>query len=161
MHSQNIVPNGATPAEIGVRFIRRVCHRPEPGTGFLREFETWPEGFYPGAAKLLAELRKTYRIACVSNSNALHWARFGGFRDHFDVALSSDLLKLIKPDTPCFRQALVECETRANEVLFFDDAAVNVEAARSCGIQSFHVRDFDDLRLKVQELGLLPSRQPG
>lgn len=126
---------------------------------FLCEFATWPEGFYPGAIELLAELRKNYRIACLSNSNALHWARFDGFREHFDVSLSSHLLKLIKPDIACFRQALVACGTRASEVLFFDDAAVNVEAARSCGIQSFHVRDFDDLRLRVQELGLLPSPQ--
>lgn len=124
---------------------------------FLCEFKTWPQGFYPGAAELLAELRKNYRTACLSNSNALHWARFDGFREHFDVALSSHLLKLIKPDTACFQQALVECGTRASEVLFFDDAAVNVEAARSCGIQSFHVHDFDDMRRRVQQLGLLPS----
>lgn len=129
---------------------------------FLTEFETWPQGFYPGATELLAELRMTYKLACLSNSNVLHWARFGGFREYFDVALSSHLLRLIKPDFACFRQALVACEKAADEVLFFDDAALNVEAARACGIRSILVRDFDDVCVQVQTLGLLAHpRQSG
>lgn len=122
---------------------------------FLAEFEAWPQGFYPGAIELLAKLRMKYKLACLSNSNVLHWARFGGFRDYFDVALSSHLLRLIKPDFACFQQALLECGKTPDEVLFFDDATLNVEAARACGIRSILVRDFDDVCVQVQELGLL------
>lgn len=145
-----------SPADFARDFVTELALGCTPAD-FIREFETWPEGFYPGATELLAELRGNYTIACLSNSNAIHWARFDGFREHFDVALSSHLLKLIKPDAACFRQALVACSAHAGEALFFDDAAVNVEAARECGIRSFHVRDFDELQITVQELGLLPS----
>lgn len=143
-----------TPEAFALSFVAELELRCTP-VEFLEEFETWPEGFYRGAAELLAKLRTKYKLACLSNSNALHWARFGGFHGHFDVALSSHLLHLIKPDAACFRRALTECETAADEVLFFDDAIPNVEAARSCGIRAFHVRDFDDVRLKIEELGLL------
>jgi len=127
---------------------------------FLSEFAGWPEGFYPGASALLAQLRTRYKLACLSNSNALHWARFDGFRGHFDVTLSSHLLHLIKPDAACFRRALAECDCAADEVVFFDDAALNVEAAHACGIRSVLVRDFDDLQRTVQDMGLLPRADP-
>ena len=122
---------------------------------FLEEFRTWPQGFYPGATEFLAKLRLKYKLACLSNSNALHWARFGGFHEYFDVALSSHLLKVIKPDSACFHKALVECCVNSNEALFFDDALVNVEAARACGIRSLHVRNFDEVRIQVNQLRLL------
>ena len=124
---------------------------------FLEEFRSWPQGFYPGAAELLAKLRTIYKVACLSNSNALHWARFDGFQEHFDVALSSHLLRVIKPDAECYRRALAECGVNSNEVLFFDDAIVNVKAARALGIRSLHVRDFEEVQLQINELGLLPS----
>jgi len=64
-------------------------------------------------------------------------------------------MHLIKPDAACFQRALAECEKDAGEVIFFDDALPNVAAARSCGIQSFHVRGFDEVRFHIEELGLL------
>jgi putative hydrolase of the HAD superfamily len=122
---------------------------------FLDEFKSWPQGFYPGVTELLHQLRFKYKLACLSNSNSLHWARFDGFQEYFDVALSSHLLKVIKPDAACFRRVLLECESEPGEVLFFDDALVNVEAARACGIRSLHVRNFDEVKFKVNELRLL------
>ena len=124
---------------------------------FLAEFEGWPQGFYSGAIDLLAKLRKRYRLACLSNSNALHWKRFNGFKEYFDVALSSHLLQLIKPDVACFEKALKLCGVGIKDVLFFDDALVNVESARAIGIQSLHVRNFEEVCLEIENLALLPA----
>jgi putative hydrolase of the HAD superfamily len=147
----------SAPEPFAEALVSELCLSCSP-EAFLAEFETWPQGFYPGATELLAQLRARYRLACLSNSNAIHWGRFSGFREHFDVALSSHLLGAIKPDAACFHKALGECGVTADEVLFFDDALVNVEAARACGIESLHVLGFSQVCSRVQELGLLARR---
>ena len=113
---------------------------------FLAAFASWPKGFYPGAVELLSGLRGRYTVACLSNSNAVHWERFAGFREHFEVRMSSHLLGEGKPDRACFERALRECRARPSQVAFFDDALVNVAAARTMGIRAFHVNGFEELR---------------
>ena len=113
---------------------------------FLEAFAAWPKGLYPGAAELLRELRASCRVACLSNSNAVHWARFGGFREHFDVPLSSHLLGEVKPDAAYFHKALKACNADASDVAFFDDALANVAAARALGIRAFHVNGLQEVR---------------
>ena len=113
---------------------------------FIEEFASWPKGLYPGAAAFLASLRSRYKVACLSNSNAIHWQRFSGFQEHFDIALSSHLLAEVKPDAACFALALQRCEADPSLVAFFDDSYENVVAARACGMQAFHVNGFDEVR---------------
>ena len=130
---------------------------------FIHEFSAWPRGFYPGAAAALARLRRRHRTACLSNSNVLHWQRFGGFREHFDDALSSHLLGAIKPDAECFRRALGLLKVEPGEVTFFDDTEANVIAADRLGIHAIHVDGFDELlrALARERLLQLPKQQPG
>jgi glucose-1-phosphatase len=122
---------------------------------FLDEFMSWPTGLYPGAAALLARLRRRHRIACLSNSNVLHWHRFDGFREHFDVALSSHLLGVIKPDAACFEKALHVLGVPAADVVFFDDSTLNVDAATALGIDARHVDGYDELERVLDAQGLL------
>ena len=37
-------------------------------------WNSWVQESYDGTKDMLSELRKDYRIACLSNTNALHWA---------------------------------------------------------------------------------------
>jgi len=124
-------------------------------TAFLEAFTYWPKGLYSGAPELLAMLRERYVVACLSNSNQIHWQRFNGFREHFDFSLSSHLLGEVKPDRQCFMRALQECNTTAQEVAFFDDALANVTAARSLGIEAFHVNGLFEVRRSLAERGWL------
>lgn len=112
---------------------------------FIKKFAAWPTGLYPGASELLARLRLRHRIACLSNSNVLHWQRFDGFRAHFDDALSSHLLGVIKPDAACFELALRLLGVEPEAVTFFDDAEANVSAAARFGINAIHVEGFAGL----------------
>jgi putative hydrolase of the HAD superfamily len=91
----------------------------------------------------------------LSNSNHIHWQRFNGFREHFDFSLSSHLLGEVKPDPQCFRRALRECNTSAGEVAFFDDALINVTAARSLGIKAFHANGLAEVRHTLEQRGWL------
>jgi putative hydrolase of the HAD superfamily len=122
---------------------------------FLEAFTYWPKGLYAGAAELLARLRERYVVACLSNSNAIHWQRFNGFHGHFHFSLSSHLLGELKPDAQCFSTALRACNAAASDVAFFDDSLMNVRAARSLGIESFHVNGLSEVQRTLAEKGWL------
>lgn len=145
---------GASSApEFAVEFIGEweISFSPEH---FLAEFASWPKGFYPHARNLLLTLRQKYRVGCLSNSNSLHWQKFGGFKDEFDIALSSHLLGVIKPDREAFLRALSECDCESREVYFFDDSLTNVQAAEKVGIRAFHVDGFPALQQTLLQEGL-------
>jgi len=122
---------------------------------FLRAFTTWPQGLYAGAEDMLSQLRQRYKVACLSNSNAIHWERFGGFAEHFHMSLSSHLLGIVKPDAACFARALRECEVDAKDAAFFDDSLLNVEAARKFGLRAFHVNGLAEVRQMLTAEGWL------
>jgi putative hydrolase of the HAD superfamily len=120
-------------------------------------------GFYPGARELLAALRPQARLACLSNTNAAHWDSPVGqaIRAEFDVALASHELGLRKPQPEIFQQALHRLNARLNAapsaVLYFDDLAPNVAAAKAAGLQAHHVAGLPALRARLLTLGLLPG----
>jgi HAD superfamily hydrolase (TIGR01509 family) len=123
---------------------------------FLVDIANWPKGFYPGAVELLAKLRQEFRVACLSNSNAVHWQRFSSLGEHFDVALSSHLLKAIKPDPLCFaRPPPARATPVGGSVAFFDDSLENVVAAKEFGLQAFHVSGLAGVRGALVEAGWL------
>ena len=104
---------------------------------FLAEFTTWPRAFWPDSLKLIAELRAAHTVACLSNCNELHWARFGGFAEQFDAAFSSHLLGHVKPDRGVFEIVLRRLAVQPQEVRYFDDAAACVDAACGVGIRAY------------------------
>jgi glucose-1-phosphatase len=144
----------STPEEFASAFIAEWPLAISP-TDFVEEFSGWPKGLYPGASELLAQLRAVSRVACLSNSNAIHWARFDGFREHFDVSLSSHLLGAVKPDDTCFERALTACDAKSGQTAYFDDAEPNVVAASRLGIRAFLVDGVDDVRRVIREQGWL------
>lgn len=96
--------------------------------------------------ELLSRLRERYNVFMLSNINDLHarWVdeymvREHGFEDFqtrfFDGVYYSHLIRLRKPDREAFEYVLADAELAASETIFFDDLEVNVEAARSVGIE--------------------------
>ncbi len=146
---------GKCTAEAFARNVVSEWQLPLGPAAFLEAFTYWPKGLYAGASELLAALRARYVVACLGNSNEIHWQRFNGFREHFDFSLSSHLLGEVKPDRGCFARALQECNTTAGEVAFFDDSLTNVTAARALGIEAFHVNGISEVRHALVERGWL------
>ncbi len=122
---------------------------------FLDEFTSWPKGFYPGAEALLRRLRAEYHVSCLSNSNELHWARFGGFIDHFDRAFSSHLLGRIKPDADIFEDVMRELEVDPDRLYFFDDSLSNIQTAQRLGVRAFLVDGIRDVERVLEAECLL------
>jgi putative hydrolase of the HAD superfamily len=69
-----------------------------------------------------------------------------GYADLFDGAFYSYEMRVAKPDPAYFRVVLERLGLPAGEVLFVDDNAANVEAARSAGLRAeqWHVADGVD-----------------
>ncbi len=126
--------------------------------GFLKEYEYFPKDFYPGARELLTDLSKKYRVAVLSNTNELHWNRFGReecFAGFADRCFVSHVTGFMKPDAEAFRHVIEQLGCEPGRILFFDDNLPNVRAAISAGMQAEHVRGFEGLRLRLGELGII------
>lgn len=109
---------------------------------FIAAFASWPKGFFPGAQALLASLRSRHHVACLSNTNAIHWGRFPEFAELFDTCFASHEMGIVKPEAEAFEHVLASLGVDAASIYFFDDLQPNVEAARALGIKAFQVADF-------------------
>lgn len=141
------------PKDFSERFVSEWNLAVKPDE-FVAKFATWPTGFMSGAEDLIANLRQRHQVACLSNSNEIHWKRFDGFTRYFDVALSSHMLGQIKPDFEAFSAAIAHLETKPEEVYFFDDSPVCVEAARRMNINAFLAASPEDCKAVLIKEGL-------
>ncbi len=126
---------------------------------FLTAFRGWPRALFPGAHALLAELAPHYRLASVSNTNTMHWARFTGewaLDQSFHHNFPSHRVGKLKPDAEYFEHVLDAVGAPAARVLFVDDNAINVDAAARVGLVTRRVLGVDGARSALRELGLLP-----
>ena len=122
---------------------------------FLADFTALVKRPHAGAEELLERLRTKHTVACLSNSNELHWQRVGGFLNCFDFAFSSHLLGELKPDEGVFCRVMSELHVEPSRLLFFDESRLNVDAAAQLGIGAFLVDGLDDTRRVLIEEGLL------
>ena len=125
---------------------------------FLDSFVDWPTGLYPGTLELLARIPRRFQRALLSNSNALHWPRVldeMGLRGAVDTHFVSHLTGRIKPDRGAFEHVLQSLECSPWEVVFFDDNALNIEAARTLGMHARQVRGLGETERALIELGLI------
>jgi len=114
-------------------------------SAFLQAFAMWPRGLYDGAEELLQRLKESHHLACLSNTNVIHWQRFPQLHALFDSCFLSHEIGHVKPDRAVFEYALEQLNVRAGDVYFFDDLSLNVSAAREVGIKAFHVESFLEL----------------
>jgi glucose-1-phosphatase len=99
---------------------------------------------------LLKELRKKYNLYLLSNTNAIHILevnrilqrnnQVGSLEELFDKTYYSHLIRLAKPSADCYRYVLQDAGIRAEETLFIDDSAANIQGAKQIGIQTVHLQ---------------------
>lgn len=143
--------------EFGESFVAQWDLTLEPAE-FLVAFESWSSRLYPGARELLEGLRPRYRLAALSNSNALHWRRNNeqlGVAALFDHVFSSHEIGVLKPEAGAYRFALRGLGVEPGDITFFDDVAENVTAALDLGMDAHQVAGVDDLRSRLEELRFL------
>jgi len=96
----------------------------------------------------LKNLKNKYRLFLFSNTNALHAEAFqrsfldvyGSPMDAlFQKAYYSHLINVRKPEREAFEYVIHDSRLDPAATLFIDDALINVEGARSAGLQAVHL----------------------
>ncbi len=129
---------------------------------YLREFQTWVIGPYPGARALLQRLSAQYRLACLSNTNGLHWPQMRdvmGLGRFFTHAFVSHETGLLKPEREAFENVLQTLRCRPEHVLYFDDHALNVRVARELGLSAHQVERPEGIMACLHALGILAQER--
>jgi glucose-1-phosphatase len=113
---------------------------------------SWILGDYPGIAAAIDRIHLAgISTACLSNTNAHHWEQLDGseaFR-RIQVRHASHLMGLVKPDPRIYRAFERATGAAGQEIVFFDDLAENVAAARACGWNAVHVDHEGDAAAQV------------
>jgi glucose-1-phosphatase len=123
-------------------------------SAFLELFASWVTGFFAGARDLVQGLRSRHRVACLSNTNAIHWARLPAMEQIFDHCFVSYVSGFMKPDREAYTHALRSLGVEPGAVYFFDDLPANVAAARDVGINAFLVRGVAETEARLRAEGL-------
>jgi HAD superfamily hydrolase (TIGR01509 family) len=98
------------------------------------------------------------KVLLLSNTNEMHWRHVRPLIPQFDrfcdLVISCDL-KLAKPDAEIFRVALARAKVAPEHVVYFDDVASFVEAARALGIHGRIFTTAENFRRQMAELGIV------
>lgn len=121
-------------------------------------FASWVKQTKPGAIALLDELRGRYTLACLTNTNAVHWPVVQATIEtdkNFTHQFVSHLLGKLKPDAEMYEHVIEALGVSAENIIFFDDSAKNVAGAQRFGIQAYQVNTPHDVRRILIEKQML------
>lgn len=112
-----------------------------------------------GMEELILDLKRAnFRLYLLSNTSVAYHrfaSQIPGI-EHFDDALISADVGLVKPDPAIFRLACERFGVRPAESAFIDDTPINAEGAQHIGMRAFVFNDdVSKLRLQLAEAGIL------
>jgi len=125
---------------------------------FLDNFRQWPKRLFPGVQDMLALLAQRCTLACLSNTNSIHWPHIRdtlglhGLLHHYYL---SHEIGHLKPTRAAFEYVLADLRCPPSRVLFLDDNQLNVEAAQAVGIQAYRTVGIVEVQTALQALTLL------
>ena len=114
---------------------------------------------FPESRAVLSELAQAgkYLLATINNEPLeLNVRRIEQFhlRREFEAFFSSCFVRIRKPDEAIYRLALEVTQRRAEECIFIDDRALNLECARQMGMRTIHFENAAQLRQDLQANGV-------
>ena len=116
-------------------------------------------GPIPGTAELVARLDATgLPLFAITNFGAEFWPDFAPrfpVLERFRDIVISGVEQLAKPDPAIFALAEARFGLPGAQMLFVDDNADNIAAARSCGWQAHHFHHAAGLEAELRDRGLL------
>ena len=127
---------------------------------FIRSFIQWPRRLYPEAIRLIERLNQDYTLACLSNSNELHWHRLineMGIDKIFSKHFISHLTGKLKPDPEAFEHVLLNLNCDASATLFLDDNELNVKSAQKVGLIAKRVRGIEETKEYLKKIGIFDT----
>ncbi|MBF0104609.1 MAG: HAD family phosphatase [Deltaproteobacteria bacterium] len=125
-----------------------------PGS-FLDFFNDWLGFPFDDATEVLVQIKKRWRVGCLSNTNAIHIRHAmtqGPLLDLFDERYYSHEIGFHKPDIRIYQSAIKKIGLDPKRIWFFDDLQQNVNAARGAGLNASLCNGTDALK-KLLGLG--------
>jgi glucose-1-phosphatase len=115
-------------------------------------------GLVPGIEEILSGLRKSYRLAVLSNTNKIHehyfMQKYWGTMRHFDKIFLSNKIHARKPEEKAFQTVIDSFKIKPEETVFLDDNMLNVEAAGKMGFNSVWVTNIEDIIKGLNKFGI-------
>jgi HAD superfamily hydrolase (TIGR01509 family) len=149
---------GSSTAEEFADQLIREMDLPVGKAEFIDRFRQWPKGLFPGVPGLMERLGNKYTLACLSNSNVLHWPilmKEMGLEKMFQYHFASHLIKKLKPDKESFKYVLQELDCKSSSILFLDDNDINVKSAKEIGMIAYRVKGSQEIEHALRKAGLL------
>lgn len=102
----------------------------------------------------IRKLRSRYKTGLLSNafSDMRFWMKEWKIEDAFDQILISAEVKLMKPDPAIYSLAINQLGVKAQETIFIDDAAANIEGAKQAGMQGIQFISRDQTLADLQAI---------
>jgi putative hydrolase of the HAD superfamily len=150
----------STPEEFAVTMLKELSISVAPDH-FLNEFKALPLGVYPGAISLLEALSLDFKLACLSNTNEIHWKRICremGFVRFFDYSFLSYKMEMVKPDRRIFQYVIDTLGMTPDRILFFDDNQMNIDASLAVGMTSYRANGIAGVSEKLEKLSIVPVK---
>lgn len=111
----------------------------------------------PGMKELLSKLKDDYKTALASNNNALAFPAFNqkfGLGSMFDYLLVSGEVGVKKPDLAYFKKLVEMTGSKPSDIIFFDDDAGNVEAAKKAGFKAVVFKNAEQCKEALKGFGI-------
>ncbi len=123
--------------------------------------ESFAQAFCAGLARdddalgyaLALQARPQIQVGAISNTNAIHVSWLDGHVPEiaeFELVMMSNEVHLLKPDPEIFELALELLNAAAGDVLYIDDLAGNVEAARQVGMAGIVHVNWGETRPQIE-----------
>jgi putative hydrolase of the HAD superfamily len=115
-------------------------------------------GEVPGVTGLIRALKSHYRVVALSNTNAIHVPFFKAayeetLRD-LEYVFASNEIGTRKPEAQAYQTVMDYLQMRPEELVFLDDNAANVRAARAIGMQAIEFTAVDEALAELRKIGI-------
>ncbi|MFG0330921.1 MAG: HAD-IA family hydrolase [Phycisphaerales bacterium] len=134
------------------------CYSPDE---IVRIHHAWMSGEYEGVGAVIDRIHAVeIPTACLSNTNEAHWKRLkpaNGDHPEFPSVVklqrhfASHEMRLAKPDAEIYESFQNAVGIEPKRILFFDDLAENVEAARAAGWRARQIDHAGDTAAQIEE----------
>jgi len=109
---------------------------------FKRMWNGWVGDCFEGVEDSIKELGQKNKTACLSNTNDLHWQHLNQYFDTSEVfhhVFASHQIKAVKPDKTAYKVVFNRTAYEPENIIFFDDTQININAAKAVGMQAYKV----------------------
>lgn len=138
---------GRISSEVFCQSVRNDSGRLVSDEQIIQAWNSMLVGIDPAKLGKLLELRQTYRVYLLSNTNIIHWkssipmfTKDGhSLNDYFDDLFLSFEMHQAKPDKEIFQSVISRAGIMPHETLLIDDSETNCNAVRSLGWQAHRV----------------------